>query len=86
MAENSSTTLTATLAQLAREQAFMDVEDVAAALCVTRWWVCQLIARGERRAINVGGYEKAARWRVDPEGLSAWMRMRENRPRDLMVS
>ena len=86
MAENISTTLTNTRTELARAQALMDVKDAAAALGVTPWWVRQLIARGELRAIYVGGYEKAARWRVAPEDLSAWMRMRENRPRDLMVS
>ncbi len=82
----TSTTLTTTLAALAREQALMDVKDAAAALGVTPWWLRQLIARGELRAINVGGHEKAARWRVDPEDLSAWMRARENRRRDLMAS
>ena len=82
----SSTTLTNTLTELAREQALMSVKDAAAALGVTPWWVRQLIARGELRAINVGGHEKAARWRVDPEDLSTWMRARENRPRDLMAS
>lgn len=87
MADTSrSTTLTGTLSQMAREHALMDVKDAAAAMGVTPWWVRQLIARGELRAINVGGHEKAARWRVDPEDLSAWMRTRENRPRDLVAS
>lgn len=83
---SKSTTLTGTLTELAREQGLLNVKDAATAIGVTPWWIRQLIAKGELRAINVGGPEKAARWRVDPEDLNAWMRTRENRPRDLMAS
>lgn len=80
------TTLTSILRSMAREHALLEVKEAAAAMGVTPWWVRQLIKKGELRAINVGGPEKAARWRIDPEDLSAWMRERENRPRDLMAS
>lgn len=76
------TTLTSMLASIGRENALLEVKDAALVIGVTPWWVRQLIARGEMRAINVGGPEKAARWRIDPEDLTAWMRNRENRPRD----
>ncbi len=69
---------------MAREHALLDVKD-AAAIGMTPWWVRQLIARGELRAIYVGVPEKSARWRVDPEDLNAWLVNRENRPRDLMA-
>ncbi|MDP5226913.1 MULTISPECIES: helix-turn-helix domain-containing protein [Arthrobacter] len=79
----TSTTLTGALSQLAREHALLDVKDAAVAIGVTPWWVRRLIADGELRGINVGGHDKAARWRVDPEDLAAFLRTRENRPRDL---
>lgn len=81
----SSTTLSTTLTIMAREHALLSVADTAAAMGVTPWWVRQLIARGELRAINVGGHDRAARWRVDPEDLRAWMASRENRARDLLA-
>lgn len=81
----SSTTLSSTLTIMARENALLSVADTAAAMGVTPWWVRQLIARGELRAINVGGHDRAARWRVDPEDLRAWMASRENRSRDLIA-
>ncbi len=62
----------------------LNTKDAAMALSVTEWWARQLIARGELRAINIGGCDKAARWRVDPEDLSAFMVGRENRSRDLV--
>ena len=39
----------------------------------------------ESSPINVGGPEKSARWRVDPEDLTVWLLNSENRPRDLMA-
>lgn len=80
------TTLTGGLARMAREHALLDVKDAADAIVVTPWCVHQLIARGELRAINVGGPEKSARWRVDAEELNVWLVNRENRPRDLIAS
>lgn len=79
----TSTTLTGTLLELAGEHALLDVKSTAAALGVTPWWVRQLISSGELRAINVGGHDRAARWRVDPEDLRTFMRGRESRARDL---
>lgn len=80
---STSTTLTGALVELAREHALLDVKSTAAALGVTPWWVRQLVSSGELRGINVGGHDKAARWRVDPEDLHAFMRTRESRARDL---
>lgn len=80
----TTTTLTATLSHLAGEHALLDVKDAAAAIGVTPWWVRRLIADGELRGINVGGHDRAARWRVDPEDLNAFMVSRQSRPRDLV--
>lgn len=77
------TTLSSILDSIGREHALLEVKDAALVTGVTPWWIRQLIAKGDLRAINVGGPEKAARWRIDPEDLNAWMRERENRPRDL---
>lgn len=77
-------TLTSVLASIGREHSLLEVKDAALAVGVTPWWIRQLIAKGALRAINVGGPEKAARWRIDPHDLTAWMRERENRPRDLV--
>ena len=77
------TTLTSILDSVGRDHALLEVKDAALVIGVTPWWIRQLIAKGDLRAINVGGPEKAARWRLDPEDLAAWMRARENRPRDL---
>lgn len=81
----TSTTLTDALTQMTREHALLDPKQVACLLGVTAWWVRRLIADGELRAINVGGPEKAARWRVDPEDVKAFMRTRESRARDLVA-
>lgn len=81
----SSTALTTTLTLLAREHALLTVSDAAAAMGVTPWWVRQLIKSGGLRAINIGGHDKATRWRVDPEDLRAWLASRENRSRDLIA-
>lgn len=78
--------VTTALKLLSRENALLSVKDTAAALGVTQWWTRQLIARGDLRAINVGGVEKSARWRVDPEDLNAFLRSRESRSRDLIAS
>lgn len=80
---STTTTLSGALAQLAREHALLEVKDAAEILGVTPWWTRRLIADGELRAINVGGPDRAARWRVDPEDLAAFIRSRENRGRDL---
>src|SRR5699024_4622060 len=79
----TSTTLTGTLLVPYGEHALLFVKSTAAALGVTPWWVRQLISSGELRAINVGGHDRAARWRVDPEDLRTFMRGRESRARDL---
>ena len=60
------------------------VREAADALGVTPWWTRRLIASGDLRAINVGGPDKSARWRVAPEDLAAFIRARENRARDLL--
>ncbi|WP_144009212.1 helix-turn-helix domain-containing protein [Enemella evansiae] len=78
--------LTTTLLHISQADALLTTKEAALAIGVTTWWVRQLIATGELRAINVGGPEKAARWRIDPDDLSAFMRSRENRPRDLVAS
>lgn len=80
-----STTLTGDLTHLSREHVLLDVKEVAAALGVTPWWVRRLINDGELRAVNVGGPERATRWRVDPEDLNAFIVGRQNRPRDLVA-
>lgn len=79
-------TLTNILKIAAREKGLLTVNDTAELGGITPWWVRQLINRGELRAINVGAQGKAARWRVDPEDLHAWLASRENRPRDLTSS
>lgn len=81
----SSTALTTTLTLLAREHALLTVSDAAAAMGVTPWWVRRLIQSGALRAINIGGADRSARWRIDPEDLRAWMVGRENRSRDLIA-
>lgn len=80
------TTLTSILDDIGREHALLEVKDAALVIGVTPWWIRQLIAKGDLRAVNVGGCEKAARWRIDPQDLRAWMRERENRPRDFNSS
>lgn len=62
----------------------LSVRETANALGVTPWWTRRLIASGDLRAINVGGPDKSARWRVAPEDLAAFIRARENRARDLL--
>lgn len=78
------TTLTSILDSIGREHSLLDVKDAALVIGVTPWWIRQLIAKGDLRAVNVGGPEKAARFRIDPHDLNAWMRERETRPRDLV--
>lgn len=62
----------------------LNVREAADALGVTPWWTRRLIASGDLRAINIGGPDKSARWRVAPEDLAAFIRSRENRARDLI--
>jgi len=69
----------------AREHRLLTVQDTAVIMSGTPWWIRQLIASGHLRAINVGGPGKAARWRIDPEDLNAWIKSRESRPRDLVA-
>lgn len=61
----------------------LTTREVAVAAGISVWWVRQLIARGELRAVNVGGHGTAVRWRVDAEDLRAWLVSRESRARDL---
>ena len=79
-------TLTTILTQAKNECRLLTVKDAAELTGLTEWWVRQLIAKGEMRAMNVGAYGKSARWRIDPEDLSAWLVSRENRPRDMMAA
>lgn len=74
-----------TTSQMAHVHALVDVKEAAAAIGLTPVWIRQLISKGELRGINVGGHGKAARWRVDPDDLMAWMKSRENRPRDTVT-
>ena len=62
----------------------LSVREAADTLGVTPWWTRRLIASGDLRAINVGGPDKSARWRVAPEDLAAFIRSRENRSRGLL--
>lgn len=77
--------ITTLLMQARAESTLLTVTEAAELTGLTCWWVRQLIAKGEIRAVNVGSYGKSARWRIDPEDLRAWLVSRENRPRDLMV-
>lgn len=77
--------ITTALTHLSREDTLLTTKEAATVIGVTSWWVRQLIATGELRAINVGGADKSARWRVDPEDLNAFMKSRENRRRDLLA-
>jgi excisionase family DNA binding protein len=79
-------TLTTVPHQAKKECTLLTVKDAAELTGLTSWWVRQLIAKGELRAVNVGSYGKSARWRIDPEDFSAWLVSRENRPRDLRAS
>lgn len=79
-------TLTTVLRQAKQERVLLTVKDAAELTGLTEWWIRQLIAKGEIRAMNVGSFGKSARWRIDPEDFSAWLVSRENRPRDLMAS
>lgn len=82
---NAAITLSTALKLLARDNAMLPVKEAAIALGVTEWWVRRLIADGELRAVNVGGAEKHARWRIDPEDLAAFMQRRQSRARDLVA-
>lgn len=77
--------LASKLVHFTRDNALLTTKEASVAIGVTSWWVRQLIATGELRAINVGGAEKSAQWRIDPEDLSAFIRSRENRARDTMA-
>ncbi len=77
--------ITTALTLLTRENALLTVKQTALALNVTEWWARQLIARGDLRAINVGGSGNTARWRVDPEDLNAFLANRASRARDLVA-
>lgn len=79
MAEDTAP-LMGTPSGITQQHRLLDVKSSAKVLGLTPWWVRRLIARGELRAINVGGQDKAARWRVDPADLDAWMRQRETQP------
>jgi excisionase family DNA binding protein len=79
-------TLTTLLRHAKEECTLLTVKDAAELTNLTEWWVRQLIAKGEIRAMNVGSYGKSTRWRIDPEDFNAWLASRENRPRDLMES
>lgn len=76
--------LTTTHLRTVSDDTLLSVREVAHALGVTPWWTRRLIASGDLRAINVGGPDKSARWRVAPEDLAAFSRARENRSRDLL--
>lgn len=78
-------TLSELLVLLGNENTLLETKTVAQISNLTPWWVRQLIARGELRAINVGSGHQAARWRVDPEDLKAFLASRESRPRDLVA-
>ena len=78
--------ITTILKQAKADSVLLTVKDAADLTGLTDWWVRQLIAKGEIRAVNVGSYGKSARWRIDPEDLSAWLVSRQNRPRDLVAS
>lgn len=79
-------TLTTLLWQAKKECTLLTVKDTAELAGLTEWWIRQLIAKGEIRAMNVGAYGKSARWRIDPEDFHDWLMSRENRPRDLVAS
>lgn len=74
-----------TLHRISEDEALLTTKETASALGVTPWWVRRLIDSGELRAINVGGPDKSARWRIDPEDVVSFMRSRENRARDLIA-
>lgn len=78
-------TITTHLREIARTKRLLTTRETAALLGVTPDWIRDLITSGELRAINVGGAEKAARWRVDPEDVLAMMQSRQSRPRDLIA-
>jgi excisionase family DNA binding protein len=78
-------TLDADLHELATRNALLDTTTVAETLGVTPWWVRRLIHSGELRAVNVSGPGTSAKWRVDPEDLSAFLAERQSRPRDLVA-
>lgn len=78
--------ITTAMRQLAQTQRLLTTTEVAELLSITPLWTRRLIRTGQLRATNVGGPEKTARWRVDPEDLAAYIRSRENRRRDLLAS
>lgn len=77
--------LTNDLIQAKRESALLSTKDVADLAGITPWWVRQLIAKGELRAIDFSSGPGRPQWRIDPEDLDAWMKSRENRARDLIA-
>lgn len=78
--------ITNILRQAKRESALLSTKDVADIAGITPWWVRQLIAKGELRAMDLSSGDGRPQWRIDPEDLEAWMRSRENRARDLMTA
>lgn len=70
---------------MSRATEMLSTAQVAAQLGVTPWWVRRLIRDGELRAVNYGGPATGARWRVDPQDLTAFIRSRQNRARDLFA-
>ncbi|HXH36242.1 MAG TPA: helix-turn-helix domain-containing protein [Plantibacter sp.] len=83
-------TFNLTLAELLRHAKknciLLSVSDIAELAKLTPWYVRQLIASGEIRAINVGGTGRRTRWRIDPDDFQNWMVGRENRRRDLTAA
>lgn len=76
--------LSADLHELATRNALLDTRTAAEIIGVTPHWIRHLIGIGELRAINVGGPDRSAKWRVEPTDLDAWLVNRQSRPRDLL--
>ena len=57
-------TLTTLLRHARKECALRTVKDAAELTGLTEWWVRQLIAKGEIRAMNVGSYGKSIRGNI----------------------
>lgn len=77
--------ITTRLQRMSADENLLTTKEAGATLGLSPWWVRRLIDSGELRAINVGGADKSARWRIGPEDIVAFMRSRESRPRDLLA-